>query len=42
MTTFTGQLNDQAELHGVIGMIRDINMPLISVQQIEIDEKDKL
>jgi hypothetical protein len=31
VTTFTGLLDDQAELHGVIGRIRDINMPLISV-----------
>jgi hypothetical protein len=31
VTTITGQLDDQAELHGVIGRIRDINMPLISV-----------
>ena len=31
VTTFTGQLDDQAALHGVLGRIRDINMPLISV-----------
>jgi hypothetical protein len=31
VTTFTGQLGDQAALHGVLGRIRDINMPLISV-----------
>jgi hypothetical protein len=34
------RLDDQAALHGVIGGIRDINMPLISVQQIEKDKKD--
>jgi len=33
------RLDDQAELYAVIGRIRDINMPLISVQQIEIDKK---
>jgi hypothetical protein len=36
------RLDDQAELYAVIGRIRDINMPLISVQQIEIDTKDNL
>ena len=40
VTTFTGQLNDQAALHGVLAKIRDINMPLISVNQVEIDTKD--
>ena len=47
VTTFTGQLDDQAELHGVIGRIRDINMPLISVyptndaNQVEKGSQDK-
>ena len=47
MTTFTGQLDDQATLHGVIGRIRDINMPLISVypannvNQVEMDPQDE-
>ena len=44
VTTFTGQLEDQAELHGVIGRIRDINMPLISVypaNQVEKGSQDK-
>ena len=40
VTTFTGQLDDQAALQGVLGKIRDINMPLISVNQVEIDAKD--
>ncbi len=40
ITTFTGPLVDQAALHGVLGKIRDINMPLISVNQVEIDAKD--
>jgi hypothetical protein len=34
ITTFTGPIVDQAALHGVIAKIRDINMPLISVNQI--------
>lgn len=47
VTTFTGQLDDQAELHGVIGRIRDINMPLISVypaddvNQLEVGSQDE-
>jgi hypothetical protein len=32
-TTFTGQLIDQATLHGVLARIRDINMPLLSVNK---------
>jgi hypothetical protein len=40
VTTFTGPIIDQAALHGVLGKIRDINMPLISVNQVEIDAKD--
>ena len=35
VTTFTGALVDQAALHGVLARIRDINMPLISVNQIK-------
>jgi hypothetical protein len=35
ITTFTGPMVDQAALHGVLAKIRDINMPLISVNQIK-------
>lgn len=35
ITTFTGPIVDQAALHGVIARIRDIHMPLISVNQIK-------
>jgi hypothetical protein len=37
ITTFAGQLIDQAALHGVIARIRDIRMALISVNQIAMD-----
>jgi len=40
ITAFTGPIADQAALHGVLGKIRDINMPLISVNQIGGDSKD--
>ena len=48
VTTFTGQLINQATLHGVLARIRDINMPLISVypkndvNQVEMDPQDDL
>ena len=41
ITTFTGHLVDQAALHGVLAKIRDINMPLISVTQVESNSKDE-
>ena len=41
ITTFTGQLVDQAALHGVLAKIRDMNLPLISVTQAEPKSKDE-
>jgi len=40
ITTFCGPLVDQAALHGVLAKIRDINLPLISVNRVEVDAKD--
>jgi hypothetical protein len=40
ITTFSGPLADQAALHGVLAKIRDMNLPLISVNQVELDTKD--
>lgn len=40
-TTFTGELVDQAALHGVLAKIRDMNLPLISVTQIEANSQDE-
>ncbi len=34
-TILTGRLPDQAALHGVIGKIRDLGIPLISVTRID-------
>ncbi len=34
-TILTGRLPDQAALHGVIGKILDIGIPLISVKRID-------
>ena len=33
MTTLTGPVRDQAELHGLLGRIRDLNLTLLLVQR---------
>ena len=37
-TVLTGCVTDQAALHGLISKIRDIGLPLISVERIEKDK----
>jgi len=37
-TVLTGCVTDQAALHGLISKIRDIGLPLISVERIEEDK----
>jgi hypothetical protein len=37
VTTIVGPLPDQAALHGLLGKIRDLGLPLLSVRQIDID-----
>ena len=34
-TTLTGPVADQAALHGILNRIRDLNVKLISVNQVE-------
>jgi hypothetical protein len=34
-TTLTGQLADQAALHGVLNNIRDLNLPIVSVRRVD-------
>ena len=34
LTTLTGFVKDQAGLHGMLNHIRDLNIPLISVQYV--------
>ena len=36
-TTLTGPLADQAALHGVLNTIRDLNLPIVSVQRVYPD-----
>ena len=38
-TTLTGRVTDQAELHGLLTRIRDLGLPLISVQRVRLDQE---
>ena len=38
-TLLTGLVADQAALHGLFGSIRDLGLPLLSVQKIESQER---
>jgi hypothetical protein len=40
-TTLSGPLPDQAALHSILLKIRDMNLTLISVNQIELSPEDK-
>ena len=35
ITVFTGLVRDQAALHGILNRIRDLSIPLLSVELIE-------
>ncbi|MFC1926423.1 hypothetical protein ACFLWV_01590 [Chloroflexota bacterium] len=39
-TVLTGQVSDQAALHGMLIKIRNLNLRLISVQQIGPDQEE--
>jgi hypothetical protein len=41
LTILTGLLEDQAALHGMLNRIRDLNLTLLSVEQIDCDPQDK-
>ena len=41
ITTLAGSLVDQAALHGLLAKIRDMNLPLISVNPVEADSSDR-
>lgn len=38
-TTFTGYLADQAALHGLLVRIRDLGVPIVSVQRLSPEEE---
>ena len=40
MTVLTGRIVDQAALHGLLAKIRDLGMPIVSVQCLGIDPDD--
>ena len=37
-TVLTGVLADQAALYGVIARVRDLGLPLLSVNHVEVDD----
>jgi hypothetical protein len=39
MTTLSGPVRDQGELHGILAKVRDLNLTLLSVQQREVAQK---
>jgi hypothetical protein len=39
VTILTGQVADQAALHGLLTRIRDLNLNLLSVERMESDEE---
>ena len=38
-TLLVGPVADQAALHGLLNKIRDLGLPLLSVQRLEIDDQ---
>ena len=39
-TVITGQVADQAALHGLLQRVRDLGLPLISVRRVDADLSD--
>jgi hypothetical protein len=37
-TVLTGPVADQAALHGLLGKIRDLGLPLLSIKRLESEE----
>jgi len=40
-TTLCGPIPDQAALHSILRKIRDLNLQLISVKQVDLDAQDE-
>lgn len=41
VTILTGPVIDQAALHGILRRINDLNLPLLSVEQIDVSEDEQ-
>jgi hypothetical protein len=41
VTTLTGTVIDQAALHGILRRINDLNLPLLSVEQIDTNGEEE-
>ena len=39
-TVISGQVADQAALHGLLQRVRDLGLPLVSVRRVDIDQPD--
>ena len=39
-TVISGEIDDQAALHGLLQRVRDLGLPLVSVRQVEADPSD--
>jgi hypothetical protein len=39
-TLLTGPVTDQAALHGLLKKVRDLGMPLLSINPVETDQAD--
>jgi hypothetical protein len=39
-TVLTGQVADQAALHGILNAIRDLGLPLLEVQRLSLEESE--
>jgi hypothetical protein len=39
-TVISGQVPDQAALHGLLQRVRDLGLPLVSVERVDIDQPD--
>ena len=40
ITVLSGPLDDQAALHGVLRKVRDLGLPIVSVNHVELEQPD--
>ncbi len=41
ITRITGEIQDQTALHGLLGRIRDLGLPLLSVRRVQYPRTDR-